>query len=83
MTPPQHVTFFSRNSITKLFEKYGLNILELSVPVKFVPIGLVLYQLTRIINIRLPKLLFKLLDKVFLPINLFDTMRVIGVKSEK
>jgi len=80
MTPPQHVTFFSRMSIRMLFEKHGFKIIELRAPIKAVPIGLALYQLTRKSNFKLPTSLIKYLSKVFIPINLFDTMRVIAIK---
>jgi len=80
MTPPQHTTFFSRNLIRKLFEKHGFKVIDLSTPIKLVPIGLALYQLTRVSNIKLPKSLIKFLSKAYFPINLFDTMRVIAIK---
>lgn len=80
ITPPQHLTFFSRNTICKLFEKHRFKVIEINRPVKFVPFGLVMYQLLRGYNIKLPESLIKLFHKVSLPINLFDTMRVIAIK---
>lgn len=80
MTPPQHVTFFSDKTIRNLFERHSFKIIELSCPYKLVPIGLILYQITRRFKIKLPNFILQTLSKIFFPINLFDTMRVIAIK---
>jgi 2-polyprenyl-3-methyl-5-hydroxy-6-metoxy-1,4-benzoquinol methylase len=81
MTPPQHITFFSDITIKNLFAMYGFKILELSIPVKMVPVGLILFQLTRRFRIRLPKFILKGFSQICIPVNLFDTIRIVAVKE--
>jgi hypothetical protein len=45
MTPPQHLFFISRGSITKLLERAGFEVLDFVHPWKLVPLGLTAYQL--------------------------------------
>lgn len=80
MTPPQHITFFSKRTLKELLLKHGFRIIELSAPFKFVPLGLILYQLERYIKIKFPRSILRKLGRVSFPINLFDTIRVIAVK---
>ena len=77
MTPPQHLYFFTRQSITRLLDAHGLEVLHFKHPWKHVPLGLAIYQLRRF-GLPLPTL--KALNKLALPVNLFDAMRVIARK---
>jgi len=78
MTPPQHLSFFTRASMSRMIERAGLRVVELSHPWKKVPLSLVLYQLQRLAGLSQRKV--KTLNSVALPINLWDSMRVLAVK---
>jgi SAM-dependent methyltransferase len=77
MTPPQHLFFFSRATLTSMLEKAGFQVIEVSYPWKIVPWRLVLYQLSPRLKAvlgpigRLPLSLY---------VNLFDAMFVIARK---
>jgi len=79
MTPPQHLFFFTPRSMTLMLEAAGLRVVELSHPWKRVPLSLFAYQLQRLAGLK-PRL-FPALNKWAIPINLWDAMRVIAVKS--
>ena len=79
MTPPQHLSFFTPRSMTLMLEAAGLRVVELSHPCKRVPLSLLAYQLQRLAGLK-PRL-FPALNKLGIPINLWDAMRVIAVKS--
>jgi SAM-dependent methyltransferase len=79
MTPPQHLSFFTPRSMTLMLEAAGLRVAELSHPWKRVPLSLFAYQLQRLAGLK-PRL-FPALTKWGIPINLWDAMRVIAVKS--
>jgi hypothetical protein len=71
MSPPLHLFYFSRSTITRMLAKAGFEILEVSYPWKIVPWGLVLYMLS-------PRLKAVLGPVGRLPVrlylNLFDAM---------
>ena len=73
MTPPQHLWFFTRESMQRLAAGAGLEIASLDHPWKFVPLSLIAYHLGRMagVRVKLP------VSRVGLPINLFDAMRVV------
>ncbi len=79
MTPPQHLFFFSKKTLAALLERNGFEVLSVSSPWKLVPIGLALYQVTSRagLKVRVPAWL----GRVGLPVNLFDTVRVIARKK--
>ena len=79
MTPPQHVFFFSYRTIHSILSRAGFRVVHFSRPAKLVPLSLAVFQLTRMLGLRsrpMPSL-----DAYCLPINLFDAMRVIAVKT--
>lgn len=78
MTPPQHLYFFTRASITRLLNDNGLEVIKFEHPWKHVPLGLAMYQLRRA---GLPLPTSKSLNQLALPVNLFDAMRVIARKK--
>src|SRR5215468_598244 len=47
MTPPQHLWFFSPNTVTALLERHGFRVYTIEHPWKLVPLALVAYQATR------------------------------------
>src|SRR5262249_34142862 len=75
MTPPQHLWFFSRESIIRLAESLGLRVECVDHPWKIVPLSLVMFQLRRMLH--LSARAQSLAVGVGLPLNLFDTMRVV------
>jgi SAM-dependent methyltransferase len=75
MTPPQHLWFFTHESIKRLSAAIGLQLVSYDHPWKLVPASLILFQLRRILGFRPatpPKG-----SSLGLPINLFDAMRVV------
>jgi hypothetical protein len=80
MTPPQHLSFFTPRSIKKVLESAGLRLISLKHPWKRVPLALMAYQLQRMVGVR-PRQL-SLLNRIALPMNLGDAMRVVAVKDD-
>jgi 2-polyprenyl-3-methyl-5-hydroxy-6-metoxy-1,4-benzoquinol methylase len=78
MTPPQHLFFFSPQTIDSILSRAGFRVVHFSRPAKFVPLSQAVFQLTRILG--LPSRKASFLGRYPLPINLFDAMRVIAVK---
>jgi 2-polyprenyl-3-methyl-5-hydroxy-6-metoxy-1,4-benzoquinol methylase len=79
MTPPQHLSLFTLKSMRLLLESVAFRVTSLSHPWKRVPLPLIAYQLQRIVGLRPRKLPF--LDGLWLPMNLWDAMRVVAVKG--
>lgn len=74
MTPPQHLWFFTRESLERLAADLGLTVERVDHPWKFVPTGLILFQLRRMLG--LPPT--SATGPAFgIPANLFDVMRVV------
>jgi SAM-dependent methyltransferase len=76
MTPPQHLWFFSRQSLTELLSDLGFEVLRVSYPWRLVPLQLIWYQLFRGGAKPLPKWF----DSLAIPANLFDSMMVVARK---
>jgi 2-polyprenyl-3-methyl-5-hydroxy-6-metoxy-1,4-benzoquinol methylase len=79
MTPPQHLFFFSKNTLAKVLARAGFRIIEFSRPTKLVPVSLILFQLARVFGMK-PRAR-SWMQGTALPVNLFDAMRVIAVKE--
>jgi SAM-dependent methyltransferase len=79
MTPPQHLWFFTPESIRRLAAGLGLRVEEISHPWKIVPLSLIMFQLRRLFA--LPPQKPTQLGSVGVPVNLFDAMRVVLRKS--
>ncbi len=79
MTPPQHLYFYSRSTLTKLLANHGLKAVSLRAPWKRVPLGLMAYQVTR--RLGLPWALPQWLSRIGVPANLFDAMRLTARKE--
>lgn len=80
MTPPQHLFFFSQRSIVTLLRRVGFAPVSILYPWKLVPVGLVAYQLGRRFGVR--SSLLESLNGLGIPVNLFDTMRVIAKRTQ-
>jgi SAM-dependent methyltransferase len=79
MTPPQHAFFFSKRTIRSILGRAGFRVVSITRPWKWVPIGLILFQLARIVGFRPTAI--AVLSRYAMPVNLFDAMRVIAVKD--
>lgn len=75
MTPPQHLWFFSPASMRAMAVSVGLEVEHLDHPWKFVPLSLIIFQLARIVGLRPHRI--AALGRLGLPVNLFDTMRIV------
>jgi SAM-dependent methyltransferase len=75
MTPPQHLWFFSLESMRRLATSIGLKVRYAGHPWKTVPLSLIGFQLARMIGFKLPQ--SAPLGKLGIPLNLFDAMRVV------
>jgi SAM-dependent methyltransferase len=75
MTPPQHLWFFTQESIRRLAASLGLEVAACNHPWKVVPLSLIVFQCQRILGLspaRQPKG-----SRIGIPVNLFDAMRVV------
>jgi SAM-dependent methyltransferase len=75
MTPPQHLWFFTPESLSGMARSAGLDCEHVDHPWKIVPLSLVLFQLRRMLG--LPQSAQPGAGGVGLPLNLFDAMRVV------
>jgi SAM-dependent methyltransferase len=79
MTPPQHLWFFTRDSIRAMGEGVGLTMIDFAHPAKVVPLSLIAFQLRRMLGLRTAPAPGA--SGVGVPVNLFDAMRVVLEKS--
>jgi SAM-dependent methyltransferase len=75
MTPPQHLWFFTHDSIAALANRLGLALEHFDHPWKTVPVSLIAFQLQRMLGLSPGKT--QAVSSVGVPVNLFDAMRVI------
>jgi hypothetical protein len=81
MTPPQHLWFFSQASMLAMAISLGLEVEHLDHPWKVVPLSLISFQLTRMSGLRPKRIAIS--NRLGLPINLFDAMRVVLRKPSR
>ena len=87
MTPPLHLYFFSRETLTKTLKKAGFDILKIMWPGKFVSINLMLYQFFNLYFSRKSFIANQIKNRKFLHdldvyLNLKDEIFVIAQKIE-
>ena len=75
MTPPQHLWFFTKESLRRMATTLGLTMEHFEHPAKIVPLSLIMFQLRRMIGLRGP--LGAVANQVGIPVNLFDARRVV------
>lgn len=75
MTPPQHLWFYSKESIRRMAAGAGLEVEHIDHPWKTVPLSLIGFQLARMIGFQ-PRQV-PAWGRLGLPVNLFDAMRVV------
>jgi hypothetical protein len=81
MTPPQHLWFFSQASMQAMATSLGVEVEHLDHPWKVVPLSLISFQLTRMIGLRSKRIAIS--NRLGLPVNLFDAMRVVLRKPSR
>lgn len=79
LTPPQHLFFFTLEALERLFRRCGFEIITFDHPWKFVPVGLAAYQVSRRVGFSFRQ--GELLNRVGIPVNLFDVVRVIAKRT--
>jgi hypothetical protein len=82
MTPPQHLWYFTRDSITRIAAAAGLEVDQIGHPWKRVPISLIVQLISRYTGVELPQSMLTSLSKIGMPVNLFDAMRVVLRKPQ-
>jgi 2-polyprenyl-3-methyl-5-hydroxy-6-metoxy-1,4-benzoquinol methylase len=75
MTPPQHLWFFTGESLRRMAPPLGLSMEHFDHPGKIVPLSLIIFQLKRMIGMRGSQV--PTASRVGVPVNLFDAMRVV------
>jgi SAM-dependent methyltransferase len=75
MTPPQHLWFFTPTSFAALASRLGFAVEALDHPWKIVPLSLIGFQLRRML--RMSAAPRSKTERLGLPVNLFDAMRVV------
>ncbi len=79
MTPPQHLWFFTQESMRRLSADLGLSVEQVDHPWKLVPASLIVFQLRRMLGLRGQGVTTA--SRVGMPVNLFDAMRIVLRKA--
>jgi SAM-dependent methyltransferase len=79
MTPPQHLWYFTKESLRRFSRQFGLAMEHFDHPSKRVPLSLIVFQLQRMLGVRGSSI--SVASRVAIPLNLFDAMRVVLRKS--
>jgi SAM-dependent methyltransferase len=79
MTPPQHLWFFTPESMRRLSASLGLSMAHVDHPWKIVPASLIVFQLQRMLGFRGSGVATA--SRIGVPVNLFDAMRVVLRKA--
>jgi SAM-dependent methyltransferase len=79
MTPPQHLWFFTRESMRRLADDLDMRLESFDHPWKMVPASLIAFQARRMLGRRTARPATG--GRFGLPVNLFDAMRVVLRKS--
>jgi SAM-dependent methyltransferase len=75
MTPPQHLWFFTQESVRRLAAGLGLAVEHVDHPWKIVPVSLIVFQMRRMLGLRTAAAASA--SGWGLPVNLFDAMRIV------
>jgi SAM-dependent methyltransferase len=79
MTPPQHLWFFTPDSMRRMSAPLGLSVEHVDHPWKLVPVSLIMFQLRRMLGLRSAS--GAAASRFGVPVNLFDAMRVVLRKA--
>lgn len=75
MTPPQHLWFFTPQSMHQIAASLGLSLVCCDHPGKLVPLSLILFQVRRILGLAGSSITAA--SHIGVPVNLFDAMRIV------
>jgi len=81
MTPPQHLWFFSAQTLGALLERCGFRVETVAYPWRRVPLSLIAYQASRYIGPRAQAAIRRLPLSGGIPVNLFDSMHVTAARA--
>lgn len=79
MTPPQHLWFFTQESVRRMSAPLGLSLEYADHPWKIVPLSLIAFQVQRMLGRRGAPIATA--SRIGAPVNLFDAMRLLLRKS--
>ena len=79
MTPPQHLWYFTGESMRRMSQSLGLRMESFDHPWKVVPASLILFQVGRMLGRRSGAAATT--SRIGIPVNLFDAMRVVLRKA--
>jgi len=79
MTPPQHLWYFTPQSMRGIAASLGLSLVRCDHPGKLVPLSLILFQLRRMLGLGGSPI--SAASHIGIPVNLFDAMRIVLRKS--
>jgi SAM-dependent methyltransferase len=79
MTPPQHLWFFTQESMRRMSAGGGLAVEHVDHPWKIVPASLIVFQLQRMLGFSGGRL--SAASRLGVPVNLFDAMRIVLRKT--
>jgi len=80
MTPPQHLWYFTRESIRRMSLPLGFRMESFGHPWKIVPVSLIAFQIRRMLSLQTSGT--STAGRLGVPVNLFDAMRVVLRKKE-
>jgi 2-polyprenyl-3-methyl-5-hydroxy-6-metoxy-1,4-benzoquinol methylase len=75
MTPPQHLWYFTAESLNRMSRSLGLTMEACDHPWKLVPLSLIGFQASRMLGVRYPRPLADI--GVGIPVNFLDAMRCV------
>jgi 2-polyprenyl-3-methyl-5-hydroxy-6-metoxy-1,4-benzoquinol methylase len=79
MTPPQHLWFFTQDSVRRLAAALAFTVERVDHPWKIVPASLIAFQLQRMLGLRGAAVTGA--SRLGVPVNLFDAMRIVLRKA--
>jgi len=79
MTPPQHLWFFTGESLRRMAGGFGSSVISCDHPAKIVPLSLIAFQLRRMLG--LPQSGRTQTSHIGLPLNLYDAVRIVIQKT--
>jgi SAM-dependent methyltransferase len=79
MTPPQHLWFFTQDSMRSMAAGLGLSVEHVDHPWKVVPASLIAFQLRRMLGLGAAGVATA--SRIGIPVNLFDAMRIVLRKA--
>ena len=79
MTPPQHLWFFTQESVRRISAGLGFSMEHVDHPWKIVPASLIIFQVRRMLGLHSAGAAG--VNRIGVPVNLFDAMRILLRKA--